>query len=183
MKLVKRLVGLGIITTLSLTMATGVFAATKTQDLEVKIQSGNLTLDVPNLIVPNNITLNNVTNTYKIGINGPIEVKDLTGQQEGWTLTVSATPLTRSDNYQLPGGTLTINPVTSTPSDINVNTQNNVIDNGSPVIVASADQGHGMGEYELTFANNEVFTLNLDVAQAKEGDYESTITWNLVTGP
>lgn len=191
MKLVKKLVGVGVVAVMGLTFATGAFADTKTQDVDVTINGGGLHLTVPNIKKVHDINLTEHREVADIELDGGISIKDLTGTQAGWRLEVSATPLERtSDQYKLPTGTLGI----SAPENIGVvgnlgvqpypeiMTQGATIDNGN-VTVASAKEGEGMGHYRIDFRNNMVFFVGVDATSAKEGTYESTITWNLVTGP
>lgn len=189
MKLAKKLVGLGVAAVIGLTFATGVFADTKTQDVEVTINGGGLNLDIPGLNSIGNITLTKDRDSYYVGFDGNFMIRDLTGTQAGWRLTASATPLT-SSSYQLPAGSLTI----KAPESINTNpirlgatlpevlTEEKNLDSGA-VIVADAAEGTGMGSFALSFESDNALGLHIDAITAKEGTYESTITWNLVTAP
>lgn len=197
MKFLKKLTGFGLATAIGLSMVTSALADdTKTQDVEVTIQSGGMSLEVPNLVPLGNITLNKDSQTYKVKMNGPIAIRDLTGSQAGWRLNVSATPLKeKSKNYQLPSGTLTLGNVSSITRvdngnpldkpDILSDSSNAIIDNNQAVTVARADanSGKGMGSFELSFDNNEVLALHIDAATAIAGEYTSTVTWSLITGP
>lgn len=192
MKLVKKLVGFGVATVVGLSMATGALADTKTQDIEVMIQGGGLNLDIPNVFPLGNITLTEQQEVYHAEFDGPISIQDLTGTQAGWRLNVSSTPLTEvNSGYQLPGGTLSIEPVDSVkrinygvglPDLPDINEVESPIDNGS-VTVASAAKGTGMGSFEISFKDNEALCLHIDALTAKSGEYESTVTWDLVTAP
>lgn len=198
MKFLKKLTGIGLATALGLSMVTSALANdTKTQDVEVTIQSGGMSLEVPSIVPLGNITLNKDRQTYKVQMNGPITIRDLTGSQAGWRLNVSATPLTHKDtskNYQLPSGTLTLGNVTSitrvdsgNPSDkpeILSDSSNAAIDSATVTIArAEANSGKGMGSFELSFENNEALALHIDAATAIAGEYTTTVTWSLVTGP
>lgn len=192
MKLAKKLVGLGAAAAMSLAFATATFADIKTQDVEVTIQGGGLSLDVPNLDPISNITLTKERDSYNVGFDGNFTIRDLTGTQAGWKLSVSATQLTEiNSGYGLPFGSLTIKPpknVVTDPIRLGatlpdlVPTEEVYLDAGT-VVVANAQQGTGMGSFKLSFEDNNAIGIHIDALTAKEGTYESTITWNLVTGP
>ncbi len=148
-----------------------------------------------NIPTPNNfspITLKEQATEYKTSFNSTINIKNLypvTGQ--GWRLDVSATRLTLSDgsNYQLPKSSLFIEPLSniravgSTYGSLPTKgiTTKTAIDNGK-VTLARATAGNGIGEFTLSFPN-QALSVIIDPTTAKQGNYRTTITWELVSAP
>lgn len=123
------------------------------------------------------------------------------------SLTLSSISNIYGFNYQSPetliGPTSTeVNSESSTPSGLtlvdasenvmpSINIINSAIDMGEFVTVATAGAGQGMGEYILQYDMNALnliidpVTAKVDKTNYPEGvtPYESTITWNLISGP
>jgi len=149
-----------------------------------------LNIPTPNDFSP--ITLKEQATEYKTSFNSTINIKNLypvTGQ--GWRLDVSATRLTLSDgsNYQLPKSSLFIEPLSniravgSTYGSLPTKgiTTKTAIDNGK-VTLARATAGNGIGEFTLSFPN-QALSVIIDPTTAKQGNYRTTITWELVSAP
>jgi len=148
-----------------------------------------------NIPTPNNfspITLKEQATEYKTSFNSTINIKNLypvTGR--GWRLDVSATRLTLSDgsNYQLPKSSLFIEPLSniravgSTYGSLPTKgiTTKTAIDNGK-ITLARATPGNGIGEYTLSFPN-QALSVIIDPTTAKTGNYQTVITWELVSAP
>lgn len=192
MKMSKSLIVLMTIIAVCLILATGALADTKTTEVDVNIKGGGLHLEIPNLEPIGNITLTKERNSYSVGFDHDFIIRDLTGKQAGWQLSVSATPLTEiKSKYQLPSGSLTIKPPVAisteplrpgaTLPEI-VLGEEKILDAGITTVV-NAKQGTGMGSFALSFKDGNAIALHLDALTAKEGTYESTITWNVVTAP
>jgi len=115
---------------------------------------------------------------------GSLKVVDATGSGSGWHVMVSADQM-HSDTHKIPAGSLTLfspSAVTAegTTSAKPIATSGKwFIDSGSAVNVLSADNGTGMGTFETTFDK-----LALTVpADTFAGDYQTTLNWEIVTGP
>ena len=116
----------------------------------------------------------------------PVQVIDIRGEHDGWKLSVSATRL-ESDKSTLPKGTLSLEPLKEIkPLSENavlpqkVLVHNTVIDDGD-VLVAKADEGEGMGSFELDFGEKPL-VLDLKPQHVESGKYETEITWTLESG-
>lgn len=193
MRLVKKLIGVGVTAVMGLTFATGALAdSSKTTDLDVTIKGAGLSLEVPTVKPMNDIVLTKDRERYYIGFDGDFVIKDLRGTQAGWRLDVAATRLTEvKSGYQLPFGSLwpeITGNIKATSPDYDTdklpsfgNSLSNI--DAGPVTLVTAEEGMGMGSFEISFKDGEALFLQVDPVSAKEGTYESTITWNLVTAP
>lgn len=189
MKIKRNLFVLSLITIISLVFTTGALAAdTKTNDVNITVQSGEFSVTTSDIRSFGDITLAATPETYVTSFENSFITKDLRGTQEGWRLDVEASPFT-SGTHTLPGGSLSIAPLESIERvgtgfgdapTISTN-QNVVIDQGT-VEIAKAVDGTGMGVFELTFPN-DALSLVVDATTAKVGTYQSTLTWTLVTAP
>lgn len=183
---------LGLLLALPMLLATpisNVFAAeTQTNDLNVKIQSGGYSLQVPTVEPIDNIVLKDNPETYNTSFDQGIVIKDLSGSQEGWRLDVAASQLDNG-GYKLPKGSLVLSPLKSVNRvgtgsgnfPTNSMSSNMIIDSGA-VEVAKAVQGSGMGVFALEFPEDSL-ALTVDSTTAKVGNYNSVLTWNLVQAP
>lgn len=178
------------------------------REIDANIVTGDLTLNAPSNKAFSDVQLGNNPKTVKTSINGPIQISDLRGTQEGWRLDVSATQfeivepqggfVEGTESHKLPKGSLSLGAVTevakigngSATSPIVNQTSDRVIDDGS-VTVATATKGTGMGDYNLLF-DEETFSLVVDATTAKidmvnypEGKtpYKAKVSWNLVSAP
>lgn len=194
MKLKKGLFAIGVTAVLTLTFVVDAFAEVKTQEMEVNIKGGELSLEIPKLEIDtiSDITLTKERDSYNIGFDDVFTIRDLTGTQAGWRLWVSATPLTEVDsNHQLPSdslwvkstGSITAIDYKNEPTQLPYVLQYPYAISSEGVLVANAGEGEGMGSFELSFPSGDALELYIDALTAKEGTYKSTITWSLVTAP
>lgn len=203
-KTVLSLLSVGVLLATSLSVGA---STTSENRVTGSIQGGVLELTTSDPINFGLVTLNQPTLVATTGFEDSFVVEDTTGTQQGWSLNVSATPLSivepsggwvdGTSNYSLPIGSLVLNPITSvetlgsgTTSEINLPTSKSVIDDGS-VEIAWANSGQGMGKYSLDFPVNAL-ELTLDIQTAKIDNvnypsgitpYESTIRWELTQAP
>lgn len=179
---------------------------TKTTDVEVGIQGGDITLDAP--------VVGKAFDTIKIdgtvqhtgAVLEELTITDLTGTGSGWRLAVQATPFSYttagSETFSLPKDSLQL----QIPDRI-VNVNNTIapkisqagaftIDSDSQKNLLEAQKDEGMGEFQVFFFNatkNEpTLTLAVDTNKAKIDKsigstgftpYKSTITWSLIQAP
>lgn len=147
-----------------------------------------------------NVEVSTDVKSYGLSYNAPFKVKDLRGTHEGWRLDVTASQFEMvkdtDERYRLPSGTLAINPLdsievlgeSSSGAPINSLDGLTVIDDGT-ITVASAKEGTGVGEFELTFPE-EAVTVTIDPSTVKvdkddtEGTfYKTVMNWTLVDAP
>ncbi|CAM3619692.1 WxL domain-containing protein [Erysipelothrix sp. HDW6B] len=124
-----------------------------------------------------------------------VQVTDVRGTGQGWNLQASLGEFTNG-THVLPnaklvlengavktGDTLDKNaPVTSNKIELTSSKDNNFVD------IMNADTDHGMGTWITTWLaqdskSNDKVTLNLDTRDARVGNYNATITWNLIQTP
>lgn len=175
-----------------------VFAATSdSTTATVSVLKGDLFIDQPDATVDmGSVMKNGLIQTVKADL-GTMIVGDYTGTGSGWHVTASATAFTQTNGtsgYTLPTNTFKINGVGTITQTVGGGTLPTVT-SGSPWIIdsgamsiLSAGVGAGMGEFNVTFPA-EALELEIDTA----GDvtdpvvdpttFQSTITWNIVTGP
>lgn len=178
----------GVALVASLTMATGAFADTQSNNVDITVQAGEFSLTTSNIDSFGDITLEAAPQTYQTSFASNFTVKDLRGSQAGWRLDVSASPFDDGD-HQLPSGSLSLEPISniervgtgSGALPTESMTSNEIIDNGT-VEIAKAVAGSGMGVFDITFPSNAL-SLVVDATTAKAGTYTSTLTWNLVNAP
>lgn len=126
----------------------------------------------------------------RIGFEMPAQIIDIRGEHDGWELSVSATHLTHYDTgNKLPKGTISLEPLQEIraisenaipPKNKNMITHNAIIDDGD-VLIVKADEGEGMGIFELDFGEQPlVVYLNKD--DLESGKYKSNIIWSLESG-
>lgn len=135
-------------------------------------------------------------------------VIDARGTQEGWNMTVSATPFTVETfdgfvglPHQLPLGSLALNVPKNIEQVGNVHNSQlptislnelSIIDGENhSVKLLNAEQHKGMGEFKFSFGL-DALSLTVDAVTAKIDEinypdsntpYISTVTWNLISGP
>ncbi len=186
----KKFFATGLVLVVSLTMATGVFADTKTKtnDVDINVQAGEFSVTTSNIDSFGSITLDATPQTYQTSFEKEFTVKDLRGSQDGWRLDVEASPFTSGANT-LPKGSLTLDPIfeinrvgTGSGNPPTKSTTTNVVIDDGKIEIARAGAGEGMGVFEITFPN-DALSLVVDATTAKVGTYESTLTWTLVTAP
>ncbi|WP_110925960.1 WxL domain-containing protein [Bacillus massiliglaciei] len=179
---------------LSFSFETGAFAATETSKengVDLQIEGGEFSLNTTDIHSFGNVTLEDQPEIYHTSFDDKFTVKDIRGTQAGWRIDVSATPFTDGTNT-LPRGSLSIAPLTSIERvgigqgaiPEKTATANRIIDDGT-VTIAKADIGSGMGVFDLKFPNNALSVV-VDPTTAKieeNGQYQSTLTWDLVQAP
>lgn len=188
----KKLLGLGLAAVMSLSFATGAFADTKTNNVDVTIESGEFSLATSNIVSFGKVKLKETPQTYNTSFGGKFTVKDLSGRQVGWRVDVSATQFSDGTN-KLPKGTLSLSPVSTIKRvgtgqgalPVPATTTNKIIDDGAVTIV-KANAGSGMGVFEFEFPQNAL-SIVVDPTTAKLNSenavYTSTLTWDLVQAP
>ncbi|MGP9043225.1 WxL domain-containing protein [Cytobacillus kochii] len=196
---------------LALTGITTSFAAESQQakrDIDASIVKGDLTLSAPSNKPFGSVQLENNPKTIQTNLNDFVQVSDLRGTQEGWRLDVSATQFEIKEPQggfaagttaeKLPTGSLSLSEVEdiarvgvgSSKLPSSIQTSKKILDDGS-LTVAEANQGEGMGVFNINFENN-AFSLVVDATTAKidmvnypDGNtpYQSIVNWNLVSAP
>ncbi|WP_144460332.1 WxL domain-containing protein [Siminovitchia fortis] len=192
-KFSKKLFGVGLVSVMSLSFATGAFADTKSNEVDVTIKSGEFSLATSDIESFGEIELKSTPQTYKTSFNDKFTVKDLRGTQAGWRVDVSASQFTDGTNT-LPKGTLSLEPVSSIKRvgtgqgalPVKTMDSNKVIDDGT-VAVVKADTGGGMGVFDFEFPKNAL-SIVVDPTTAKvlngsKATYQSTLKWDLVQAP
>lgn len=178
------------------------------KELNMSLEQGEFSLETSETIGFGSHMIENKKKIVTTGFGGDFRVIDARGTQEGWQLTVSATPFSivepstgwvKYNPYSLPSGSLSLNSLTNI---VGLNKESEqtypvieaidkAIDMNEAIKVLNADSGKGMGEYALTFGTNAL-SLVIDPTTAKVDKvnypntitpYESTITWDLVSGP
>lgn len=193
--LTKKLLAVGVFAFANLGMVSHVSAAetTKTNNVDVTINSGEFSLATSPITTFGQIELKATPQTYKTSFNDKFTVKDLRGTQAGWRVDVQATPFNDGVNT-LPKGTLSLQPVSSITrvgtgqgaSPVNAMTTNAVIDDGA-VTVVKASAGSGMGVFDFSFPQDALSIVvdptTAKVANGENAVYTSTLTWDLVQAP
>ncbi|MDG5789623.1 WxL domain-containing protein [Evansella sp. AB-P1] len=162
------------------------FASDTTGTAEVT--GGTLNLEVPASVTFDGIELDGTIQTTFADL-GALKVVDPTGTGNGWNVSATALPLTRTtDGHSLPANSLVLSaPVEVTAeagsSDATILTPDSGnLDSEFGVSVLDAKVGQGLGTFNTTFGANAL-TLTLSPDTAFAGQYETTITWNLTQGP
>lgn len=157
-------------------------------DVEVEVIGGTLNIDSPAAKIDlEAITIDGETHIIEATL-GTMIVSDFRGLGHGWNVTVKAEQFT-SGTRALPTNSLALNGIDSiTP----INTSSkppSVVPNGpinldtgsgSAQKILSANPGSGMGKYEITF---KPLTLTVNTSELFSGNYNSVITYSIVTGP
>lgn len=167
------------------------FAATTNTDVvDVNIKGGEFGIETPKTNNFKDITITLNDEKYSTGFDSGVVIKDLRGLDDNWELSVKASPIVSINNpSHVFNNVLSISPpeiitkeghtVYNSLPDI-VLTKETIIDDGY-VTIAKSNNGSGMGQFLLKFPKN---AINLMVTpEMKQGIYESTITWNLMSVP
>ena len=180
----------------------------KSEKATLQLGEGDLTLETSPITSFGSHQIEKEKKTATAAFNGEFFVTDARGTQAGWDLTVSATPFTivepvggwvKENVYSLPMGSFSLNNLVGLNGVYGENASlypvaqqlGVAIDLGQEVKIASASKGTGMGRYAFDFGQ-EALSLVIDPTTAKIDKvnypdsvtpYESTITWNLVSGP
>lgn len=132
------------------------------------------------------LPLDGTTQTIKAPLN-TFDVTDARGTGEGWKVSVVAGQFTDSTSGNvLEAGSLAIDaPSVSLKDDgssalTTITQAGGVIDNGTGVKLLSAAVNGGMGSYTVAPAS---MTLTLKPGTVYAGNYASTVTVSLTTGP
>lgn len=167
-------------------------STTATNDVDFTLEGGELSLANSEVVSFGTIKLSEQPKSYSTSFTDHFTVKDLTGNQLGYRVDVSATPFTDGKNI-LPKGTLSLKPVSAiekvgtgtSTAPVSSLSSNQIIDNGKVTLVSAAT-GTGMGVYNLTFPDNAL-SIAVDPTTAKidgaSSTYQSTITWDLIQAP
>lgn len=153
------------------------------------IQGGSLSVTTPTIGAFGTITLDGTIQNPQVDL-GTFTVTDPTGSGAGWNVVMKAGQFTDSlNNRVLPLNSLSIGTPTLTagagsdPVDtITVfnSAMGNTIDNANGLKILSAATEGGMGTYDV--AANKL-TLKLEPKDVKAGNYSSTVTVTITTGP
>lgn len=132
------------------------------------------------------VTLDGTTQTVQAPLN-TFDVTDARGTGEGWKVSVVAGQFTDSTSGRImDAGSLVIDaPAVSLKDDgssalTTITQAGGVIDNGTGVKLLSAAVDGGMGSYTVAPAS---MTLTLKPGKVYAGNYASTVTVSLTTGP
>lgn len=195
--MIRKILGLGIITLLSVFYTIGVFANVQTTEIELEITGGSLTLEVGD-IQPfgSHIIQEDVFNiTTSFNENDGVTVKDLRGTWEGWTLSLTSDVFRTIDGAAIRSGSFTLNGVNTPVLEgglgdyeeikpaINDEIEDSVvIDTGDKIVLGGASEDKGMGVWKYTFPN-DAFQLVINPIDVYAGNYETVITWTLEATP
>lgn len=161
----------------------------KSDDVTVKIKAKPMEqfdLITPPIQKVDKVVVGSQMIQTRLNFNMPAQVIDIRGEHDGWELSISAEKFHNKDHV-LPKGTLSL----EAPKKIipisenavlprNMMKRNTIIDDGG-VMIAKANEGEGMGVFELDFGD-EPLIVNLDPKRVESGVYETEITWTLESG-
>ena|SRR5690625_166248 len=172
----------------SLTMVTGVSADTQSNDVDIEIEGGEVSLETSAIETFGTIVLEATPQTYETSFENDFTVTDLSGTHEGWRVDVSASHFLNGEDI-LPEGSLSLDPVSNIERvgtgygslPVKSMETNTIIDSGTNTVV-EAEEGSGMGVFDITFPT-DALSLTVDATIAKAGEYESTLTWDLISAP
>lgn len=152
-------------------------------ELNVGLKPGDFAVRYDSIGDFGSAKLSNETQSMSVPITN-LRVVDDRGTREGWTLTVSATPVVTDDGTSLPVGSLSIGEFTSQSDATPVTNPSNTVD-GSSLTLLKAVEGQGAGTTAIDFtgANEDALTIRFNSITAKSKTYKSTVTFNLVSGP
>lgn len=162
-------------------------------DVETSLKEGELLLEgLSNVGLGESVTLDGTTQTIETEMN-PFTIEDGRGTGQGWTLNVSATPLTlqtegtSGERSSLPEGTFSMSSVAvaakegaSSASEGMSISQKGALDKPGELNVITAEDGAGMGQYEVSDMS---LSLVFEPQHTAAGTYSSTVTFSLVSGP
>lgn len=149
---------------------------------------------VPVNVTFNPVTLNGIVQIVDFDFTG-FSVTDARGTGVGWKMQVSASQFAVDATKKLPIGSLSLKPPSGftagydnpSPSPTVGGTYSvpQVIDGQDERVIVTAVADAGMGKWNINWdeATNNDLTLTLNPATTKVGNYVSTITWTLSTGP
>ncbi|MCL7748695.1 WxL domain-containing protein [Halalkalibacter alkaliphilus] len=181
-----------LVTVLSVfTLSFGVFASTSFAASETsgtaQFSGGSLNIEVPASTTFTSLQLSGTVQTTTANLDN-LTVVDSTGSGNGWNVKVTASPLQRTtDQYTLPENSMrllapTVTAGEGSSSESAIVTNGGVIDNSLGVLLLNAPEAEGKGTFNTSFAENALsLTLSPDTALA--GEYSTTLTWNVVSGP
>lgn len=168
------LVGIGV-----LILTTNVYADTQEQqDVGIKLKSGGLSLEIEDMIA-----IDETNNDKETEVKRLI-VKDLRGTQTGWRLDVSGQKneesmgimkITKVDKMRFNTDKL----IQKLPRI--VQKSDKIIDDGV-VTIAEAEQGIGMGTFELVLPKESINLINQKGLKLI-GGYTLGVTWDLIQAP
>src|SRR5690625_5019025 len=187
----KKLFGAGLVAVMSLSFATGAFAddsdVTKSDTVDATLNSGGFDLTTSPIDSFGNITIKIDDEKYSTSFERDFVVKDLRGLDDNWQLTVSSTAL-ESETHSF-DNVLSISPLADIEREGTTNyndlpdkgiSSETVLDDGD-VLIAKSDDGSGLGQFSLTFPDDAIHLMV--TPGMKEGLFESTLTWNLMSVP
>jgi len=189
---VKKMLVAGLIIIMGLELVAGVLAeaVTEVDVVNAKIKSGGFDLTTSPIDSFGDITIKLDDEEYSTGFERDFVIKDLRGLDDNWQLTVSATPLQSLDHaHHVYSNVLSISPLdrivrvgntTYTVTPDKALTQESVLDDGD-VLIAKSENGSGLGQFSLTFPDEAVHLMV--TPEMKEGQYEFTLSWNLLSVP
>lgn len=177
------------------------YTSSDTTNVHTSIQMGSLHVDYQESIpvISGTITTDGTIQTLAFPLDS-VKIQDYTGTGNGWNLNLQASPFQEIASsggteigLALPNGSMIYKGVSSVSKSISTKlTTDAVIDDGSPVTIARATIGEGLGDVILTHRNpgieieidtkhHYVNPNNMDENGATR--YESVLTWELSTGP
>lgn len=161
----------------------------KSDDVTVKIKAKPMEqfdLITPPIQKVDKVVVGSQMIQTRLNFNMPAQVIDIRGEHDGWELSISAEKFHNKDHV-LPKGTLSLEalrkiiPISENAVlPRNMMKRNTIIDDGG-VMIAKANEGEGMGVFELDFGD-EPLIVNLDPKRVESGVYETEITWTLESG-
>lgn len=177
-----------------LSFTTPIFAdsseVVRSNNVDVTLNSGGFDLQTSEINSFGDITIKIDDVKYSTGFKNDFVVKDLRGLDDNWQLTVSATPLQSLDNANhVFENVLSISPLADIQRQGSTNydalpkkvlDKENVLDDGD-VLIAKSENGSGLGQFTLTFPEEAIHLMV--TPDMKEGVYESTLTWKLLSVP
>lgn len=160
--------------------ATDVFAGIESAGLNVKIGSFSSF---------GNINLTGSKQVFKTSFP-QINIEDYTGSFQGYRVSVLGSPLEDYDTHErLPAGSLRLSPPSSVtthggnPSlSPNPFSSSIVIDDDSAKRIFTAANTTGAGSYTFTFPS-EALALSINPHSVKTGNYSTTLTISIISGP
>ena len=164
--------------------ATTILGGTAFAATSVVLTGGTLNITAPSVGNFTGVTLNGTAQTTSATM-GTFSVVDSRGTGVGWNVTVQATQFTAT-GHTLPMGSISMPAPTVAKTDAtsggtpSINSGPYLIDSASAIKIATAAaDGTGMGSYQFTPSS---LTLSVG-ANAYAGNYTSTVTVSVVTGP
>lgn len=153
----------------------------------VHVKKGTLSIQGPKTknIDFNTITIDGSTQTLELDLEEFI-ISDFRGEGAGWNVTVEASKfvsgnreLPKSSSFQLEGVKY-IEPVNTSSPLPQVYEGPFILDVAGVHTILSAKKDEGMGQYKVKF---KPLKLILNTSELYHGNYKSTITYSITTGP